>query len=654
MLLGALTGRDDVVFGATVSGRPPELPGVEHMVGLLINTIPVRVRLDPCRAVAEMLRAPAATSSSPCSTHQHAGLAGSSGWPGTANSSTPSSCSRTTRSTPMSSGTSRPASSVTGLRGDGRHALPAVADRHPRRRHAWACGSTTSPTCPRRGRRPAPAGPARRAARPDRRRARRPGSPTLGLLLPHERASPAAPATPSGRRRAGHPARAVRGAGAPRDPDAPRARPRRRTPSTYAGAERAGQPPARGCSSRAAPGPEPTRRPRPARAPRTSWPRCSPCSSPAPATCRSTRPPRPSASPCARRRRARARRDRRADPRPCRARRDRLLLDDPSRPPPGHRPVRRPRSTVRPATPPPTSSTPPAPPAAQGRRGHRTATSYGCSRRPTTGSASARTTCGRVPLVRLRLLRLGAVGGAAARRPARRRPHDGRRVAARVPALLARERVTVLSQTPVGVLPARSRRKPTRRRAAACPALRASSSSAGRRSTRAGMRHWYARHPGPPAAGQHVRHHRDHRARPRYAELTDPADTAAAPSATALADLRLHLLDGALRPVPPGCHRRAVRRRRPAGPRLPRPARARPRAVSSPTPSARPAPGCTAPATCAPVADGTLEYLGRTDHQVKIRGFRIEPGEIEAVLGGTPTSPGRRRRSADAAPTAGA
>lgn len=32
------------------------------------------------------------------------------------------------------------------------------------------------------------------------------------------------------------------------------------------------------------------------------------------------------------------------------------------------------------------------------------------------------------------------------------------------------------------------------------------------------------------------------------------------------------------------------------------------------------------------LADGTLDYLGRSDHQVKIRGFRIELGEIESVL----------------------
>ncbi|MBY8883142.1 non-ribosomal peptide synthetase, partial [Actinacidiphila acidipaludis] len=51
LLLAALTGRDDVVFGATVSGRPPELPGVETMVGLFINTLPVRVRTRPAETL---------------------------------------------------------------------------------------------------------------------------------------------------------------------------------------------------------------------------------------------------------------------------------------------------------------------------------------------------------------------------------------------------------------------------------------------------------------------------------------------------------------------------------------------------------------------------------------------------------------------------
>ncbi|MGW2714191.1 amino acid adenylation domain-containing protein, partial [Streptomyces sp. NPDC001356] len=44
LLLGALTDRQDVVFGATVSGRPPALDGIDTMVGLFINTLPVRLR----------------------------------------------------------------------------------------------------------------------------------------------------------------------------------------------------------------------------------------------------------------------------------------------------------------------------------------------------------------------------------------------------------------------------------------------------------------------------------------------------------------------------------------------------------------------------------------------------------------------------------
>ncbi|MFC5752657.1 non-ribosomal peptide synthetase, partial [Actinomadura rugatobispora] len=55
VLVGLLAGRRDVVFGATVAGRPADLPGVEHMLGLFINTVPVRVGLDPSRPVAEML-----------------------------------------------------------------------------------------------------------------------------------------------------------------------------------------------------------------------------------------------------------------------------------------------------------------------------------------------------------------------------------------------------------------------------------------------------------------------------------------------------------------------------------------------------------------------------------------------------------------------
>ncbi|MET7643282.1 amino acid adenylation domain-containing protein [Streptomyces sp. NPDC005426] len=47
LVLGELTGSHDVVFGSSVSGRPPELPGVEGMVGLFTNTVPVRVRLAP-------------------------------------------------------------------------------------------------------------------------------------------------------------------------------------------------------------------------------------------------------------------------------------------------------------------------------------------------------------------------------------------------------------------------------------------------------------------------------------------------------------------------------------------------------------------------------------------------------------------------------
>jgi amino acid adenylation domain-containing protein/non-ribosomal peptide synthase protein (TIGR01720 family) len=54
-LLSIYSQSNDVVFGATVSGRPPELSGVEDMVGLFINTLPVRAHLKPNQTIVEFL-----------------------------------------------------------------------------------------------------------------------------------------------------------------------------------------------------------------------------------------------------------------------------------------------------------------------------------------------------------------------------------------------------------------------------------------------------------------------------------------------------------------------------------------------------------------------------------------------------------------------
>jgi amino acid adenylation domain-containing protein/non-ribosomal peptide synthase protein (TIGR01720 family) len=56
LLLAHYSGLRDVVFGTVVSGRPPELAGVETMVGLFINTMPVRVEVRAETTVVEWLR----------------------------------------------------------------------------------------------------------------------------------------------------------------------------------------------------------------------------------------------------------------------------------------------------------------------------------------------------------------------------------------------------------------------------------------------------------------------------------------------------------------------------------------------------------------------------------------------------------------------
>ncbi|MFC5184123.1 non-ribosomal peptide synthetase [Actinomadura harenae] len=74
VLVGRLSGRDDVVFGTTVAGRPMELPGVEHTLGLFVNTVPVRVRLSPARPFADLLD-DLQLRQSALIDHQHLGLA---------------------------------------------------------------------------------------------------------------------------------------------------------------------------------------------------------------------------------------------------------------------------------------------------------------------------------------------------------------------------------------------------------------------------------------------------------------------------------------------------------------------------------------------------------------------------------------------------
>lgn len=56
LVLHGRTNCPTVVYGATVSGRPPDLPNVERIVGSLVSNVPVRVDLDSELAVDEWLR----------------------------------------------------------------------------------------------------------------------------------------------------------------------------------------------------------------------------------------------------------------------------------------------------------------------------------------------------------------------------------------------------------------------------------------------------------------------------------------------------------------------------------------------------------------------------------------------------------------------
>ncbi|OBF13599.1 non-ribosomal peptide synthetase [Mycobacterium sp. ACS4331] len=68
-----LTGQTDVVFGTTVSGRPTDLPGADSLVGLLINTVPVRATITADTTIASLL-AQLQTAHNNTLEHQHLAL----------------------------------------------------------------------------------------------------------------------------------------------------------------------------------------------------------------------------------------------------------------------------------------------------------------------------------------------------------------------------------------------------------------------------------------------------------------------------------------------------------------------------------------------------------------------------------------------------
>ncbi len=55
ILVGLSSGLEDVVYGNVVSGRPPEVEGIEKMVGMFINALPIRFRLDPEKKLTDFL-----------------------------------------------------------------------------------------------------------------------------------------------------------------------------------------------------------------------------------------------------------------------------------------------------------------------------------------------------------------------------------------------------------------------------------------------------------------------------------------------------------------------------------------------------------------------------------------------------------------------
>ncbi|HEX6038729.1 condensation domain-containing protein, partial [Longimicrobium sp.] len=81
LLLAGWSGEEDVLFGGVVSGRPAELEGAGEMVGMFVNTVAVRVRVDPGATVAGWLAGLQARAAA-AREHEHAPVAEVRRWSG--------------------------------------------------------------------------------------------------------------------------------------------------------------------------------------------------------------------------------------------------------------------------------------------------------------------------------------------------------------------------------------------------------------------------------------------------------------------------------------------------------------------------------------------------------------------------------------------
>ncbi|KUF12937.1 non-ribosomal peptide synthetase [Streptomyces silvensis] len=217
-------------------------------------------------------------------------------------------------------------------------------------------------------------------------------------------------------------------------------------------------------------------------------------------------------------------------------------------------------------------------------------------------------------------------------------PYETSRTPERFRALLAAERVTVLSQTPSAFYPL-------------LEADRTSGADAGELALRlvvfAGealdfgkLAPWYGRHRDDAPVLVNMYGITETTVHTTLTRLTAADAVPGAPSrvGTGIRDLALYVLDEALRPVPPGTAGELYV----AGDGVTRGYLGRPdltaqRFLADPfgAPGAR---MYRSGDVVRRTDHGDLEFLGRADQQIKIRGFRIEPGEIEAALTGHPAA----------------